>query len=75
MNCTDVQKSLIFDTVDGPHAAAVLAHLHRCPDCAHKADSLRRIMALLDEWTVPELSFDFLRVLADKADGAFRLWS
>jgi hypothetical protein len=70
MSCIDVQKNLIFNTVGGPHALAALAHLHKCTSCVHKVDSLRRIMTLLDEWKVPEPSFTFLRVLADKADGA-----
>ena len=66
MNCNEVRENLIeLLTPESPlanHQAnpAVTAHVHECQACAQELDSLRKTMALLDEWEAPEPSPYFL---------------
>src|SRR5512142_447752 len=56
MNCKDIGEHLI-DVASGSAAESqVEAHLHACAGCAERLESLRRTMALMDEWTAPEPS-------------------
>lgn|SRR5512146_2365521 len=53
MNCNDVRENLV-DALAGEQAAPeVMAHLRQCNDCATELESLRKTMALLDEWEAP----------------------
>lgn len=66
MNCKDVRKNLIELLAEtsplAGHRAdpAVAAHVRQCPACAQELESLRKTMALLDEWKAPEPSLYFL---------------
>jgi hypothetical protein len=67
MNCNEVRENLIELLAEGsaqPQAAlagsAVAIHVRECADCARELDSLRKTMALLDEWEAPEPSPYFL---------------
>src|SRR5215831_15479499 len=66
MNCNEVRENLIeLLTPESPLAGhqadpAVTAHVHACNACAQELESLRKTMALLDEWEVPEPSPYFL---------------
>src|ERR1700756_1647678 len=66
MNCEDVRENLIEllsgDSAASGHAAdpEIAAHVRQCAACAGELDSLRRTMALLDEWEAPEPSPYFL---------------
>jgi hypothetical protein len=66
MNCHEVRENLIELLADGsprPEALAgspVANHVRECKACAGELDSLRKTLALLDEWEVPEPSPYFL---------------
>jgi anti-sigma factor RsiW len=60
MNCNDVKENLIELLAEGPADAAVTAHVRECSACSQELESLRKTMALLDEWEVPETSPYFL---------------
>ena len=66
MNCEDVRENLIEllaeESPSSGHGAdpQVAAHVRQCTACAGELDSLRRTMALLDEWEAPEPSPYFL---------------
>jgi len=66
MNCKDVRENLIellaeTSPVAGHRAdPAVAEHVRQCPACAQELESLRKTMALLDEWKAPEPSPYFL---------------
>ena len=57
MNC-NVVRELLPDLAAGVGAtpAETQAHLRECSTCATQLESLRRTMALLDEWQAPEVS-------------------
>ena len=44
----------------GPADPAVTGHVKECSACAQELESLRKTMALLDEWEAPEASPYFL---------------
>lgn len=48
----------------GERKAEALEHLQTCPECRLAVESHRRMLALLDEATVPEMSDQTDRVLA-----------
>jgi hypothetical protein len=66
MNCNEVRENLIeLLAPESPLAGhqadpAVAAHVRGCGACAQELESLRKTMALLDEWEVPEPSPYFL---------------
>ena len=66
MNCEDVRENLIELLAEGSPSSGhgadpeVAAHVRQCTACAGELDSLRRTMALLDEWEAPEPSPYFL---------------
>jgi anti-sigma factor RsiW len=60
MNCNDVRENLIELLTDGPADPQVQAHLSQCGDCTEELASMRKTMALLDEWETPEPSPYFL---------------
>ena len=66
MNCEDVRENLIEllseDSAASGHAAdpEVAAHVRECAACRGELDSLRKTMALMDEWEAPEPSPYFL---------------
>ena len=53
MQCTEYREQL-FDVVTGEAAPEVTAHFTSCRDCAAELESMRKTMALLDEWKAPE---------------------
>lgn len=59
MNCKQMKDSLL-DLAASPAGAAISAeaqdHLRVCPACAAELNSMRRTMAVLDEWKAPEPS-------------------
>jgi len=57
MNCNGVREFLP-DVASGVAAASAetQAHLRECPQCATQLETLRRTLALLEEWQVPEPS-------------------
>jgi hypothetical protein len=66
MNCKDVRENLIellaeTSPVAGHRAdPAVAEHVRQCAACSEELDSMRKTMALLDEWKAPEPSPYFL---------------
>jgi hypothetical protein len=60
MNCKDVKENLIDLLAEGPADAAVAVHVKECMACAQELESLRKTMALLDEWEPVEASPYFL---------------
>ncbi|MGZ4788454.1 MAG: anti-sigma factor family protein [Terriglobales bacterium] len=53
MQCTEYREQL-FDVVTGEATPDVTAHFASCRDCAMELESMRKTMALLDEWQAPE---------------------
>jgi anti-sigma factor RsiW len=60
MNCNNVRENLIEMVSGGLADPAVTAHVRQCAACAQELESLRKTMALLDEWEAPEPSPYFL---------------
>jgi hypothetical protein len=66
MNCEDVRENLMELLAEGSPSSGhgadpeVAAHVRQCAACTGELDSLRRTMALLDEWEAPEPSPYFL---------------
>ncbi|HEY1937667.1 MAG TPA: hypothetical protein VGJ33_07025 [Candidatus Angelobacter sp.] len=60
MNCNDVRENLIELLTDGPADPQVTAHVRECSACTEELGSMRKAMALLDEWEAPEPSPYFL---------------
>jgi anti-sigma factor RsiW len=60
MNCNDVRENLIELLTDGPADPQVKAHVSQCSACTAELGSMRKTMALLDEWESPEPSPYFL---------------
>ncbi|HEY5027098.1 MAG TPA: hypothetical protein VIK39_01700 [Candidatus Angelobacter sp.] len=60
MNCNDVRENLIELLTDGPADPHVKAHVSQCNACTEELGSMRKTMALLDEWESPEPSPYFL---------------
>jgi anti-sigma factor RsiW len=60
MNCNDVRENLIELLTDGPADPQVKAHVSQCSACTEELSSMRKTMALLDEWESPEPSPYFL---------------
>jgi len=57
MNCNGVREFLP-DVASGVAAASAetQAHLRECPQCATQLETLRRTLAVLEEWEAPEPS-------------------
>ncbi len=60
MNCNDVRENLIVLLTNGPADPQVGAHVSQCSACTEELGSMRKTMALLDEWESPEPSPYFL---------------
>lgn len=65
MNCNEVRENLIELLAEDPAqgalaGSAVAVHVRECTDCTRELESLRKTMALLDEWEAPEPSPYFL---------------
>ena len=60
MNCQDVRENLIELLAEGQADPTVATHVKECGNCARELDSLRKTMALLDEWEAPEPTPYFL---------------
>ena len=60
MNCNDVRENLIELLTDGPADPQVTTHLSQCVTCTEELASMRKTMAVLDEWEAPEPSPYFL---------------
>jgi predicted anti-sigma-YlaC factor YlaD len=60
MNCNEVRENLIELMGPGPATPAISAHVNQCKACTQELESLRKTMALLDEWEAPEPSPYFM---------------
>jgi predicted anti-sigma-YlaC factor YlaD len=60
MKCNDVRENLIELLAGSQADPQVAAHLKECGACAQELDSMRKTMALLDQWEAPEPSPYFL---------------
>src|SRR5262250_1918143 len=60
MNCHDVRENLIELLAQGQADPALVTHVKECGNCARELESLRKTMALLDEWEAPEPTPYFL---------------
>ncbi|MGC2698526.1 MAG: hypothetical protein WA738_22285 [Candidatus Angelobacter sp.] len=60
MNCNDVRENLIELLTNGPADPQVTTHVSQCNACTEELASMRKTMALLDEWEAPEPSPYFL---------------
>jgi hypothetical protein len=63
MNCNEVRENLIDLMTPTPgqgQPSAVSDHVKQCSACAQELESLRKTMALLDEWEAPEPSPYFM---------------
>lgn len=52
MQCNEYKEQL-FDVVTGDAGPEVKAHFSSCPNCAAELETMRKTMALLDEWKAP----------------------
>jgi len=55
MKCEDIREELL-DLIGAEPTAGQKQHLESCAACAQKLAQLRQTMALLEEWTAPEVS-------------------
>ena len=53
MKCKDVREHLLELMTQEPGPGELRDHLKSCAACAGELDSLRRTMALLDDWQAP----------------------
>jgi hypothetical protein len=53
MQCNDYKEQL-FDVVTGDAGPEVKAHFTSCPNCALELETMRKTMALLDDWKAPQ---------------------
>src|SRR5258707_8655072 len=60
MNGNDVGENLMELLTDGPADPQVKAHVSQCSACTEELGSMRKTMAVLDEWESPEPSPYFL---------------
>jgi predicted anti-sigma-YlaC factor YlaD len=60
MKCNDVRENMFELLAGGQADPQVTAHLSQCSACAGELAGLRKTMAVLDEWEVPEPSPYFL---------------
>src|SRR2546429_5308304 len=87
MNCHDVKENLIEFLAAGLPGRlqdrdmadpAISAHLRACSDCSQELESLRKTMALLDEWEAPEPSPYFMNRfrarLREEREGQLQGW-
>lgn len=60
MNCNDVREHILDLIAEGNAAPeSVRRHVAQCASCAAELNSLRKTMALLDEWSAQEPSAYF----------------
>jgi anti-sigma factor RsiW len=60
MKCNDFRENLIELATDGPADPQLTAHVSQCNACTEELSSMRKTMALMDEWEAPEPSPYFL---------------
>ncbi len=60
MNCHEVRENLIELLGEGQADPSLAAHVRQCATCTEELESLRKTMALMDEWEAPEPSPYFL---------------
>ncbi len=60
MNCNEVRENLIELLGEGQADPSLAAHVRQCATCTEELESLRKTMALMDEWEAPEPSAYFL---------------
>ncbi|SRR5258708_11471228 len=65
MNCNDTRENLIEllaqeSAPEGRADPSLTAHVSQCATCTQELESLRKTMALMDEWEAPEPSPYFL---------------
>jgi hypothetical protein len=60
MTCKDVRENLIELLGQGQADPILATHVKECAACNSELESLRKTMALLDEWEAPEPSPYFL---------------
>lgn len=60
MNCKDARENLIELLGQGQADPVLATHVKECAGCNSELESLRKTMALLDEWEAPEPSPYFL---------------
>src|SRR5437588_12575008 len=60
MKCNDVRENMIELFTGGQADPQMTTHLRQCSACAQELASMRKTMALLDEWEAPEPSPYFL---------------
>ena len=53
MQCTEYKEHL-FDLITGDVGPEVKAHFTSCADCAAELESMRKTMAVMDEWQAPQ---------------------
>jgi anti-sigma factor RsiW len=53
MQCNECKEQL-FEVVTGAAGPEVTAHFTSCAECAAELESMRKTMALLDDWKAPE---------------------
>jgi type VI protein secretion system component VasK len=53
MQCTEYKEQL-FDLITGDAGPEVQAHFTSCATCAAELESMRKTMALMDEWQAPQ---------------------
>jgi hypothetical protein len=53
MQCNEYKEQL-FEVVTGDAGPEVKAHFTSCPNCASELETMRKTMALLDDWQAPQ---------------------
>jgi predicted anti-sigma-YlaC factor YlaD len=55
MTCKEARENLL-DAMENNSGSGIEEHLSTCASCSQELESMRRTMALLDEWQTPEPS-------------------
>lgn len=63
MTCEEARRNLVESLLERNSDLAATAHIRKCGACARYLESLRKTLALLDEWKTPQPSAYFLRRL------------
>lgn len=60
MTCREARRNLVESLAERNSDLAVTTHVRKCGACTRYLESLRRTLALLDEWKPPQPSTYFL---------------
>jgi hypothetical protein len=77
MTCTEIRAQLplyLYGDLSGDESAAVVTHLHECPECRFELAELRRTRTALDELPTPPVRVDVAGMSVTLAERRVRRW-